>query len=318
MRPYQLMCLVCRIGSGCETDLRDPALTAVLKEMRENPIVPITLRCNVDSTYRYQNPGRGADTPGGELFNDKRDLDILQRLGLVPGATRPALDLLERLLEAIPATKGICGYPESASGVWKGCPEARHGHYEKGRTKGVAAIISPRKPKEMAIAKKKSAAAMYRSDRLRIRPHHLMCMACFHAGRKEMTPIAEDNLFEAVDIIQKNPDIPVELVAGCCMICPPCPHYHPASNLCIGGKSMSLRDQKKDLDVLQKTGLRYGDILPARQIYRLLFDRIHSTTEVCGYGDGIERTPEWRVCGEKEGKTAYLKARAKKLGIKGL
>jgi len=81
---------------------------------------------------------------------------------------------------------------------------------------------------------------------------------------------------------------------------------------------MSLRDEKKDLAVLQKTGLRYGDILSARTIYRRLFDRIHSTTEICGYGDGLERAPEWSVCGGKDGRTEYKKARAIRLGIKGL
>jgi len=315
MRPYQLMCIVCRIGAGRKTDMGQPGLTAVLKEMRENPAVPIMLRCNVESGYKYQNPGRGDDTPGGELFNDKRDLDILQKMGLVPGAVRPALDLLECLLEAVPASEGICGRSEGAAGMWQGCSEAGSGRYEQGRAKGLGAIINPRRLKEMAMVKKKSVKAMYEADTLRLRPHHLMCMACFHGGKKDLAPIAEDNLFEAIDIVQKNPDIPVELISGCCMICQPCRLYHATSNACVGGRSMNLRDQKKDLDVLCRLGLRYGDRLPARRLYRLLFERVCSTTEICGYGDGVERAPEWRVCGEKEGKDAYLKARAAGLGL---
>ena len=41
-----------------------------------DPKQPLTLRCNVDTVYRYQNPGHAEDTGEGELFNAKRDLDI--------------------------------------------------------------------------------------------------------------------------------------------------------------------------------------------------------------------------------------------------
>jgi len=78
-------------------------------------------------------------------------------------------------------------------------------------------------------------------------------------------------------------------------------------------------DQKKDLDVLQKLGLEYGDLeygdtLPARKLYELLYERIPSTRDVCGYGDGQERAFEWRICGDPEGQESYRKARAAKLG----
>jgi hypothetical protein len=141
-------------------------------------------------------------------------------------------------------------------------------------------------------------------------------MSCFFGGRQKLAPIKEDNLFEAVDVIQRNPDIPVTLVAGCCMICPPCSHYEPKSNLCLGGRSMALRDQKKDLDVLQKLGLKYGDALPARKLYQLLYEKVPSTRDVCGYGDGEVRGHEWSICGGPEGSQAYAKARAANLGIK--
>lgn len=37
---------------------------------------------------------------------------------------------------------------------------------------------------------------------------------------------------------------------------------------------------------------------------------------VCRIGAGIERGPEWRVCGGKEGGPDYLKARKKRLNIR--
>jgi len=316
VRPYQLMCIVCRIGEGRTDDLGDARLNEILAAVRRDRKIPVRLRCQCDTVYRYQNPGTEENTPEGALFNAKRDLDIIQKLGLVPGDARPAIDLFERLLLNVPTATGICGYETVTGDAWRGCARAASGHYEKGHALGIRAILPPRDAEEKARFKEASAAAVYRAETLRIRPHHLMCMSCFYGARMEnLAPIQEDNLFEAIDAIQKNPEIPVTLVAGCCMICPPCSHYEPETNLCLGGRSMALRDQKKDLDVLQKLGLQYGDTLPARKLYELLYERIPSTRDICGYGDGEVRAPEWSICGDPEGKETYRKARAAMLGI---
>ena len=318
LRPYELMCIVCRIGAGRTSDLKEERLNDILSRIRENPRIPVTLRCNVDSIFAFQNPGTAEDTPEGELFNVKRDLDILQKLGLVPGSTRPADEIFLRLFESIPTARGICGYADATSETWRGCPLAESGHYEKGHAKGVEAVIPPRGREEKSRAKNESAAAMYEAKGLRIRPHHLMCMACFHAGKETLAPIQEDNLFEAIDIIQKDPEIPVTLVAGCCQICPPCSKYDPKTNWCVYKIGAGLRDEKKDLDVLQLLGLKYGDTLPARELYRLLFERIPSTRLICGYSDGVIRGREWIICGDPEGDERYAKARQARLGIPGL
>ena len=316
VRPYQLMCVVCRLGAGRTEDLGAPRLTAILQAVRQDPKLPLTLRCNVDTVYRYQNPGHAEDTPEGELFNAKGDLDIVHKLGLAPGDSRPAIDLFERVLAKIPQARGVCGYETPTSDTWKGCTQAGSGNYEKGRDLGINAIIPPRDPQEKTQYKQTSAAAIYQAPALQIRPHHLLCMSCFHGGKDQLAPIAEDNLFEAIDVIQKQPEIPVTLIAGVCMICPPCGKYDPANKLCVGGHSMALRDQKKDLDVLQKLGLKYGDTLPARKLLQLLYERIPSTRDICGYGDGEVRAPEWSICSGGEKDDAYQKARAARLGIK--
>lgn len=319
VRPYQLMCVVCRLGAGCSEDLGNARLTGILKTLRHDRKTAVTLRCNTDHVYRYQNPGPAENTPEGELFNAKRDLDILQKLGLVPGDTRPGIDLFERLLANVPTARGICGYEHSTSDTWRGCARAASGDYEKGCKLGLSALLPRRDAQEKAATKKSSAAAVYQAQTLRIRPHHLLCMSCFHGGKEKdkLSPLVEDNLFEAIEVIQKNPDIPVMLIAGTCMICPPCHAYDPESKLCLGGRSMALRDQKKDLDVLQNLGLKYGDVLPARKLYDLVYERIPSTRDICGFGDLQERAREWSICGSAKNDEPYRKARAKRLGIPG-
>jgi hypothetical protein len=323
IRPYQLMCLVCR-GATAEPDAYDHAgrLDELAALIRAHPEQPLTLRCNVDSVYAWQNPGPEWDTSEGTLFNTKRDLDVLRALGLVPGDTRPALELMTRLITKIPVCRGICGYGTVTAPEWKGCRWAASGNYEAGVSRGVAALTPPRSVDDKARCKAISCTELYAADRLRIRPHHLLCMACFQGGKTDLAPIAEDNLFEAIDAIQKKPDIRVELISGPCMICPPCSTYDPQTGWCIGGNGMGLRDEKKDLDTLQRLGLKYGDIRSARELYELLFARIGATLEICGYGDGRVESYEWTICPgaiqSGSAPTAYACARASGLGIKGV
>ena len=318
IRPYQLMCVICRLGAQdgepyCHAERLDEILAAV----RGRRWLPLTLRCNVQPLYSFQNCGTEYDTPEGELFNCRRDLTILQKLGLVPGATRPGFELFSRIIEKVNSTRGICGFGDATSDTWRGCTLADSGNYERGRDKGIDAVIPPHPAAETAACKQDSCTDMYRAEGLKIRPHHLMCMTCFHKGQAALAPIEEDNLFEAVDIIQKHPEIPVTLVPGCCMICPPCPLFDPGTGWCIGRNAMALRDEKKDLDVLQLLGLEYGDTLPARELYARLYECVQSTTQVCGYGDGQTSSYEWTVCNGSDGSEGYVKGRRAGLGLEG-
>ncbi len=315
IRPYQLMCIFCKSAGGFENTKSDRKLKRIFDKIRRDPDIPLTLVCNVSCNYSYQNPGAEDDTPEGNLYNIKRDLDILQKTGLVPGTTMPARFLMEKLLESVESEEKIC--VGNRSGIWRGCKRSKKGAYKKARTRGLAAIIPERRSSECAKEKKISVKKMYNAEMLLIRPHHLMCMVCFSAGPSAGEPIEADNLYEAVEIIRKKPDIPVKLVEGPCMICPPCKVFLPDRKICIGNHSMGLRDEKKDLDVLQKIDMKYGDIMGARELYSKLFAAVKSTKEICGFGDGVVRSPEWKGCGMK-GRREYVKARKKGMKIPGL
>ena len=317
MRPCELAHIVCRLGRGQFSDMGSDRLTGILKKVRKCPATPICLRANTGALFAFQNPGHDENSSDHSLVNIKRDLDILQRMGLVPGATRPAIDLFRRLLEQVPSLEGICGYGSGGEGIWNVSANSDCADYARARAKGIDAIIPGRSDKDMATTKDKTARGLYSVDVLHIRPQHLMCMTCFDGNKDDVAPIAEDNLYEAIDVMRKNPNIPVRLVKGCCMICPPCSAFFPETNACIASYSMALRDEKKDLDVLHAMGLEYGDTMPAHKLLRLLFSSIHSTTQICGYGDGDTTSPEWRVCGGKSGNAGYLKARAAGLRVPG-
>jgi hypothetical protein len=319
VRPYQLMCLICRLGSdgSCRYPFEE-RLDEILAAARRDPLTPVRLRCNSDTDFAYQNPGHEYDTPEGALFNERRDLEVLRLLGLAPGDARPAEEMLDRVFRFIPTCRGVCGYDTVTSDAWRGCPIAASGNYERGVAMCLAALLPPRSEEEKARAKRESAAAVLSAKRLRIRPHHLLCLACFHAGRDRPEPIQEDNLAEIIEVCRRDPETPIEMIAGPCDVCPPCRSYRPDSNQCVKGQGAGLRDELRDLVALQALGLRYGDVMPARRLFRLLFERMDSTRTVCAWGDGQCRAPEWRVCGGEAGAPGYAAARRVGLGIPGV
>jgi hypothetical protein len=316
LRPYQLMLIVSRAAAGC-SGFGSARLDEVVRRIRAVPYAPVRLRANVSSIYRFQNPGHDEDTSGGAQVNVKRDLDILQRLGLNPGATMPAMDLFDLLLANIPTSAGIAGFDPEATGSWADSAGFSAASYVKGVTQGLSTVFTLRDQDEMARVKRESADAVYEAEQLFIRPHHLMCMTCFYGSHSgdDFAPIAPDNLYEAIVAMQRNPNVPVTLVQGPCMICPPCDYYDPDENLCYLHVGIGLRDEKKDLDALQLMGLDYGDTLPARALLARLYERIPSTRLVCGQKDGIERSASWRICDNPDGSERYASGRRAGIGV---
>ncbi len=307
VRPYQLMCLVCRTGAEGTTALKNPRLREIVDIIRQDWNTPLMLRCNTIFPFDFQNPGHQEDTPEGELFNVRRDLDILRNLGLVPGSVRPAVDLFTLLWQKIKTSKGICGYEGTNTRDWQGCPDAFSGNYEKGYALGQPFIFAGRSKEELARVKAESGRNIYKLDKLTLRVGHLMCLACFASRDNPPAPIPEDNLFEVLDLIRQKPDIPVHLTDGHCVVCPPCEYYDLKTGFCTGpGRIGSeLRAKRKHLVILQKLGLNYDDVLPAAKLLRLTYEKIPSTLEVCGYGDGICTAAEWSICGNPEGNPDY-------------
>jgi len=295
LRPYQLLCIVCSLGEG-DSVSKEAQVSELLVSIRNNPDVPVALRCNAGDVFFYQDPGTDDDTSEGPEFNRKRDLDILQRLDLAPGSILPARILLGRLFKAIRSVSGICGYDTVTSEAWRGCPRAKSGCYEKGHAKGIQAIIPPRSQEAMNEDKRTSLRDMYRADTIKIRPHILLCAAAQYGGGVR-PPFAPDNLPEMIQHILKNPERLITLVPGAdWMMCAPCPSRVPQFNACVCGTICSggLYNEMKDLNVLQASGLTYGTTMKAREIYKLIFERIPQTAGVCALDGSIADLSVWR------------------------
>lgn len=316
MRPAQLVGMVC-VHGGLDCPLLNHEQAAqALALVRHDPTAAIRLVSDCDCVIHHAalygagagpTPEPGAPVPA-HVFNRKRDLDVLQRLGLAPGDTRRARYLFELLFDRIPTPDGICAYDTPG---WEGCAHARSGAYEAVRGEGWQALVYARSEEEMRAYRERTAAHIARDPRLFIRPHHFMCMACWYAGGENTSPRPNDLIWELYQRITREPDVEITLVEGCCDACDCCDGFHPETTRCVHACGL-IRDYKKDLDVLQRLGLAPGATLPAREFLRRLFDEVPSTREICGYGDGIVRSEEWRICGGQDGSPGYEKTRAKR------
>jgi len=318
LRPCQLLCAVCSLGAG-DPGATDGKTRTILDAVRKTPDMPITLRCSVGDVFAYQDIGRADDTPEGAEFNARRDLEILYKLNLAPGCTLPARIIFNRMLETIEQVSGICGYPSVTSDDWKGCPKANSGSYERGRERGIAAIIPPRDENEMKRDKVASLAAMYKAEAISSRPHILLCAVCQYGGGTR-PPYPEDNLPELIELILKEPDTVLMMARHAdWMMCAPCPNRSPGLNGCVNNKgSGGLPNELRDLRVLQKLGLTYGSRLKARDLYKLIFERIPGTLEICRL-DHAKPSVWWSGCGSATADSeSYDKGRKTLMAAMGL
>ena len=307
MPAHQLLGTVCVLG-GADCPLIDKERARdILDKVKRDPTIAIQLGSYAEEIPHYTRlgPDDYSEMDRQDVFNRKRDLDVLQRLGLVPGSIRRSRYLYMLLFDRIETPDGICAYDTPG---WEGCPNARSGAYESVRAKGWKAVIYCRSDEEMAEYRQRSVERIDRGDRLFIRPHHLMCLSCWYGRAEGKEPRPNDTIYEIFQRIRREPDVPITLVEGTCMACDCCDGFYPPTGRCVHAGGL-IRDYKKDLDVFQKLGLMPGATMKARELLDLLFERIPSTKDICGYGDGIVRSEEWRICGGAEGNEGYAKAR---------
>jgi hypothetical protein len=129
-----------------------------------------------------------------------------------------------------------------------------------------------------------------------------------------LPPYAEDNLPELLDLIlHENPEVLIRMARQAdWMMCAPCPHRAPKLNACVNVLgSGGLSNEKRDLDMLQILGLEFGSAMKARDLLRLIFEKIPTTQAVCRRDHG-RPSVWWDGCGEynlKKGNVSYAKGR---------
>ena len=147
IRPHILLCAVCQYGGGTRPPLKADNLPELIQMiLHKRPDVLIKLVEGADWMMCAPCPNRATALNAcvnvlgaGGLSNQKRDLDMLQTLGLEYGSTMKARDLYRLIFAKIPTTVEICKRVGNCcpSVWWDPCGErdAKQGNptYEKGR-----------------------------------------------------------------------------------------------------------------------------------------------------------------------------------------
>jgi len=147
IRPHLLMCAVCQYGSGVRPPFDEDNLPELLRMiLNERPDVPIRLVRGADwlmcapCPYRFGELNAcvtGRNGCGG-LYNEIKDLNMLQALGLTYGTVMAGKEILRLILEEIPEHAGICALDNAGlppHSVWWNACDARKAPpaYKKGR-----------------------------------------------------------------------------------------------------------------------------------------------------------------------------------------
>jgi len=280
--PRCLLCVNCYRGGGKSECIEKHGIAGIYEKINKNPDIHLTLIGAFDDngarTERFYE-----QTPDER----RKDLNLLQRLGLNFGDTRSARDLFLRLNFYIKNLEGLCRYPENPYGKWSECELADGEFYANGNLQ----LRDIQTPDEMKLKKCSSCKELAETDHVKIRGHHPLCVTCFAGRGKNTIPLEVDNLMEAWNKFCENPDIPVTLIEGpgeCC-ICPPCYGYDPSRGICV--TVSHIRDRKKDLDTFAALGVNPGDTLTARELYKRISERIPDVSVICNYE--INTSFEW-------------------------
>ncbi len=327
LRAHHLLCAICAAAGAQRPPCGSVVTDAIREAIRSHPFVQLKLTADLDlarSHYLDINSDCHAQLPEGfsarmaDYANRAKDLEVLCRLDIRPNTVHPAIDVLRLLFLKVESLKGICYQDFELSQDWPTCEYARTDYYRQTREKGGErcysldacwnlgedllgcgpySLLPIRTKEEVRKAKAESCKRIEQADRLFIRPHHLMCLMCHYGLGDLENPLDVDNLHEILVKMRDNPDIPVTLNEGCCMVCDPCTAYDPDKHMCLW---IYTRDQLKDLRVLQKLGLKSGDTVGARELMNLVTAKIKTTLEICGPEVSVRESYVWGPCSSAE------------------
>lgn len=148
MRPHLLLCAVCQFAGGTRPPFEPDNLPEFLQMLlEEKPDIPVRLVRQADwmicgpCPQRVVGSNSCANVQGaGGLSNEKRDLDVLQQLGLHFGSVMKASELYRLIFEKVATSMTTCKREGNGStSVWwdSGCgdpnPKTRHQLFETGR-----------------------------------------------------------------------------------------------------------------------------------------------------------------------------------------
>ncbi|MBU0610061.1 MAG: DUF1284 domain-containing protein [Armatimonadetes bacterium] len=145
IRPHIIACAVCQYGGGTRPPFKEDNLPEFLQKVLAGWNPQVELVPGADWDMCAPCPHRSAEgfcvtgrVSGAGVYNEMKDLEVMQAVGMTYGDTMPAHDIFRLILERIPTADGVCALTKVDApvySVWKdGCSSNTFpGAYEQGR-----------------------------------------------------------------------------------------------------------------------------------------------------------------------------------------
>ncbi|MCD1294223.1 DUF1284 domain-containing protein [Methanocella sp. CWC-04] len=104
-----------------------------------------------------------------------------------------------------------------------------------------------------------------------LRAHHLLCMLGFQGVGYTAEFIK--NFYKVKRMIDQNPDMEIEVVDSCDVICLACPNAQ-GEDCFKGGLKLDSTVKEMDRRVMNKLGIKPGDRFKAKDLYTLIKEKI--------------------------------------------
>jgi uncharacterized protein len=104
-----------------------------------------------------------------------------------------------------------------------------------------------------------------------LRAHHLLCLLGFQGIGYTADFIK--NFHKVKRLVEQNPDLDIEIVDTCDVVCLQCPNAQ-GLNCYKGGLSENRNVREMDRRVMERLGLKAGDRLKARKLFALVREKI--------------------------------------------
>lgn len=138
VRSHHFLCTICFVGGTyADAPIPEDNLYELWDKIKQNPDLPVTViegpgECIICPPCYAFNPDNGLCFYSCSLRDRKKDLDVFAKLGIEPGETLPAREILRRIYITIKNVNGLCRFEERRGFEWRNCRTHPWGTFEKG------------------------------------------------------------------------------------------------------------------------------------------------------------------------------------------
>jgi len=138
VRAHHFLCMICFVGgTHSNAPIDEDNLYEVWQRILKDPEIPVTVlegpgECVICPPCYAFDTDSGLCSIACSLRDRKKDLDVFAKIGMIPGETHSAKEILQRIYKNIKNIEGLCAFEERRGFEWKSCFTHKMGTFERG------------------------------------------------------------------------------------------------------------------------------------------------------------------------------------------